>query len=113
MQRATEFLDKLINKLNKESPEIHTVFIVTHAATKIALGRALLKNPELDVRTGVCSLDTYVVDPESGKWVAKTIGQTDYLADGEEMHWSFGKCDTLDRFLYLFLFFHFTDIFCL
>lgn len=89
IERSTLFLDQLISKLNKESPEIETIIIFTHAATKIALGRVLLKDPEVEIRTGVCSLDTYVL--ENNAWVAETIGETHYLTDGEEMHWDFSE----------------------
>lgn len=89
MSRASEFLDQLIDKLNEESPEIHTIIIFTHAATKIALGRALLKDPNAQIRTGTCSLDTFVL--ENGSWSAKALGETHYLSEGEEMHWDFGE----------------------
>lgn len=89
IDRSTLFLDELIAKLNKDSPDVETIFIVTHAATKIAMGRVLLREPDVEIRTGVCSLDTYVY--ENGVWVAKSIGDTHYLTDGEEMHWGFGK----------------------
>lgn len=98
MARASQFIEEFVARLDKESPEISTVFIVTHAATKIALGRALLNDGDAEIRTGVCSLDTYVRSAPAGgergaasSWVAKAIGETHYLADGEEMHWDFSK----------------------
>lgn len=90
MSRASKFVEDLVTKLDSESPEIHTVFIVTHAATKIALGRAILQDKDAEIRTGVCSLDTYD-RKDDGSWVATAIGETHFLADGEEMHWDFSK----------------------
>lgn len=89
MERSNLFLDQLISRLNMESPEIETIAVFTHAATKISLGRVLLKDSDAEIRTGVCSLDTYVL--ENDKWTAKAIGETHYLTDGEEMHWGFGE----------------------
>lgn len=89
MDRASYFMTELIKTLDRDSPDIDTIFLVTHAATKIALGRALLKDEEAEIRTGVCSLDTYI-RTDKNTWIAKAIGETHYLADGEEMHWDFG-----------------------
>lgn len=89
MNRSKVFLDQLISRLNKDHPEIDTIIIFTHAATKISLGRVLLDSPEEEIRTGTCSLDTYVLDNKSNKWVAQSIGETHFLTEGEEMHWDF------------------------
>lgn len=90
MSRAANFIERFVAQLDKESPQISTVFIVTHAATKIALGRAILNDPEAEIRTGVCSLDTYD-RADDGSWRATALGETHYLKDGEEMHWDFRK----------------------
>jgi transcription factor C subunit 7 len=89
--RCKEVITNLVASL-KSSP-IDRLLIVTHAATKIALGRALVGDRGLEVRTGTCSLDKYVL-PEGnsgqpGDWVVEFHGKTDFLWDGEEMHWSF------------------------
>lgn len=97
--RTARFIAGLIARLDAEQPEIDAVLLVTHAATKIALGRALLQDPERDIRTGTCSLDTYTRIPGSDKWNPVRIGETDFLSKGEEMHWGFGKF-----LFYLFLF---------
>lgn len=89
MDRASYFITELIKTLDNNSPDIDTILLVTHAATKIALGRALLKDEDAEIRTGVCSLDTYVRS-DKNTWIAKTIGETHFLAHGEEMHWDFG-----------------------
>lgn len=92
LARTKDFVAKLIARLDSEAPHIENILIVTHAATKIALGRALLHDDYIDIRTGTCSLDTYVRDPEAPEnWIAKSLGQTSYLTNGEEMHWNFGK----------------------
>lgn len=93
-ERTKRFLNVLIEKLNKEEPEIETILIVSHAAPRIALGRALVGDNSLDIRTGVCSLDTFEVDKEGGlcgEWKLKSSGQVDYLSEGEVMHWGFGE----------------------
>lgn len=89
MDRSEVFLEQLIKRLNTDHPEIDTIIIFTHAATKISLGRVLLESPEEEIRTGTCSLDTYVLDSKNKKWVAQSIGETHFLTEGEEMHWDF------------------------
>jgi transcription factor C subunit 7 len=89
--RAARFITGLIARLDAEQPEVEAVLLVTHAATKIALGRALLQDPEREIRTGTCSLDTYVRTRGSDHWEPERIGNTDFLSKGEEMHWGFGK----------------------
>ncbi|KAG5362943.1 Transcription factor tau 55 kDa subunit [Yarrowia sp. B02] len=91
-ERTKHFLNVLIEKLNKEEPELETILIVSHAAPRIALGRALVGDNSLDIRTGVCSLDTFEAEKEGalcGEWKLKSSGQVDYLSEGEVMHWGF------------------------
>lgn len=96
LERAKYFVNGLIERLDKTQPEIENILIVTHAATKIVLGRAILKDDDIYIRTGTCSLDTYVRDPETPeKWTAESLGETSYLTNGEEMHWGFGKFNIL------------------
>lgn len=91
LDRAKLFIKNLIERLEKEDPDVENILIVTHAATKIVLGRAITGDDQLDVRTGTCSLDTYTRDSENpDKWIAESIGDTSFLSHGEEMHWSFG-----------------------
>ena len=93
-ERCEKAVRMLVEQLSKE-PEIQTILLVTHAAPKIALGRALVGDRTFDVRTGTCSVDKYVLalDKEGnpGEWVPEYIGKTDFLSQGEEMHWSFGE----------------------
>lgn len=89
--RTAKFIEELVARLDAENPETEAVLLVTHAATKIALGRALLQDPSCEIRTGTCSLDTYTRKSGSGSWEAVSIGETGFLSKGEEMHWGFGK----------------------
>lgn len=92
-ERCQLAMKKLVSELKNE-PEVKTVLLVTHAAPKIAIGRALTGNPSEDVRTGVCSVDKYVLPEgkigEPGDWELEYTGKTDFLSHGEEMHWNFG-----------------------
>lgn len=92
--RCREALARLLAELQNE-PAIKTVLLVTHAAPKIALGRALTGNPDEDIRTGVCSVDKFTLRDgragAPGDWRLDYTGKTDFLSSGEEMHWSFGR----------------------
>lgn len=96
-ERTIEAVKVLVNDLKNE-PDVETILICTHAATKIALGRALTGDSELDIRTGVCSMDKYVIKTGTegmpGEWTQEMNGEASYLEDGEEMHWSFGMLNT-------------------
>lgn len=96
MARGYAFWKLFIPVIEKKFPAIETVLIVTHAATKLALGMSLLGHSNVfepldkennTLRAGVCSLDKFVWD--SGKWNLKMNGNTEFLAEGEEMHWDF------------------------
>lgn len=101
--RCKRFIEEFIPKFEKEHPEAETVLLVTHAAAKIALGMALmgfssvrdtLDDEDTRLRAGACSLDQYVrtIDPKGEKadqWIIKMNGSTEFLTDGEEMHWDF------------------------
>lgn len=94
--RAKLFWTKFIPVFEARFPEIETILIITHAATKIALGLALLKlsgvRDYIDddnniLRAGACSLDRYNRS-ESG-WTLIMNGNCDFLTKGEEMNWTF------------------------
>lgn len=96
MARGYAFWKLFIPAIEKKLPAIETVLIVTHAATKIALGMSLLGHSNVfesldedqnTLRAGVCSLDKYVLD--NGHWTLTMNGNTEFLAEGEEMHWDF------------------------
>lgn len=96
--RAKEFWKAFFPKFEKQHPNITRVLFVTHAATKIALGMALMGyshvNDEITflgektkLRAGACSLDKY--SKTSDAWVLQENGRTDFLSGGEEMNWNF------------------------
>ncbi|SCV03756.1 LAME_0H12970g1_1 [Lachancea meyersii CBS 8951] len=109
--RCREFLPKFVARVESEFPDVETILLVTHAATKIALGMNLLgfdncREP-LDadgtiLRSGSCSLDKFEliaggdkiedlqkVPFASRKWHLTMNGNTEFLSNGEEMHWDF------------------------
>ncbi|KAJ8102452.1 histidine phosphatase superfamily [Lipomyces tetrasporus] len=99
--RAEAVLAAMIKDCNENHPEVKTVVICAHAATIIALGRALVGDMSYDVRTGTCSISVYDADPSDnsiGKWTCLINGSASHLVSGEERHWSFetGEYDFLD-----------------
>ncbi|XBW38694.1 hypothetical protein QEN19_004282 [Hanseniaspora menglaensis] len=107
-KRAFEVLPLLIERIEKEYPEIESVLLCTHAATKIALGMAILGYEDLTatfsdvkegqhnhIRAAACSLDKFYIPFESKDsfydrdWTMTMNGNTSYLTKGEEMHWDF------------------------
>lgn len=103
LARCKNFLEKFFPKFEAQFPKVETILFVTHAASKIALGMALLgfdsvrdtiDDEDTRLRAGACSLDQYqlTVDPADLKGRAWTItmnGNCEFLTDGEEMHWDF------------------------
>lgn len=97
--RARLVCDRLAPALAQSFPNVNRILIVTHAATKIALGLALLQLPHvrselLDgsfLRAGACSLSIYYAPQDSGPWVLGGNGQCSFLSLGEEMNWTFNS----------------------
>ncbi|CCD23460.1 transcription factor TFIIIC subunit TFC7 NDAI_0B04260 [Naumovozyma dairenensis CBS 421] len=113
--RCKKFWPIFIDAVEKKFPNVETILLVTHAATKIALGLNLLKldscRDPIDsegnlIRSGSCSLDKYEVKDvskdENGepiedipfqkrKWTLTMNGNTEFLRNGEEMNWNFQK----------------------
>jgi len=56
---------------------------VSHAATVIALGRAIVRDREMAIRAGTCSLSKYV--REDRTWRCELNGWTGHLAQGEQV----------------------------
>lgn len=91
--RAASFLRLLIAHLEKERPEAKTILLVSHAATVIALGRALMQDRQRDVRAGTCSLSCYTRKAGSsssmseglGQWECKLNGDCSFLTGGEQV----------------------------
>ncbi|KAL6930097.1 hypothetical protein ACO0SA_001504 [Hanseniaspora valbyensis] len=107
-ERAHKALPLIVARIEKEYPEVETILLCTHAATKIALGMAILgydsvtatfpnvaKDQFNHIRAGSCSLDSFSVPIESDApfydrdWTMTMNGNTSYLTKGEEMHWDF------------------------
>ncbi|CAR26440.1 ZYRO0B09746p [Zygosaccharomyces rouxii] len=108
--RCKNFWPKFISRVEKDFPNIETVLLVTHAASKASLGMNLLgfsnwREP-LDedgniIRSGSCSLDKFELVPstsdegeetlpfESRQWRMTMNGNTEFLTKGEEMNWDY------------------------
>lgn len=101
--RCKEFWRKFIPKFETKFPEVEAIMLVSHAATKIALGMALLdyKNvreflrPEhggdgktLRIEAGTCSLDKFLMN-KLHKWMIDYVAKTEFLKGGCEMNWHF------------------------
>lgn len=93
--RCKLFWSKFIPVFEAKYPDIERVLLITHAATKIALGMSLLgfgnvfeyiDEENHVLRAGACSLDQYDLED---KWTLKMNGNCDFLTDGEEMNWNF------------------------
>jgi transcription factor C subunit 7 len=92
VDRCHEFMNRLVKHLNETAPDIDTVLLVSHAAPRICLGWALLGgDTDTPLRTGTCSVDKFVCtgDGNLGTWHLEYTGRTDFLSEGEEMHWDF------------------------
>lgn len=94
--RANLFWKVFFPVFHVKHPEVENILIVTHAATKIALGLSLLKlggvldyiNEEKEIlRAGACSLDKY--ERKGNGWEIVMNGNCDFLSGGEEMNWTF------------------------
>ncbi|KAK7203223.1 histidine phosphatase superfamily [Myxozyma melibiosi] len=98
--RAAEALRQIIERANKDG--IRALLICSHAATLIAIGRALTGNSGFEVRTGVSSVGEYAAKGDDGngvgKWTCVRNGDAGHLSQGEERHWDFeaGNYDFLD-----------------
>lgn len=73
-KRCHEVLDKFIRKVEEDFPNVETIMLITHGATKIALGLNLLGRPNVRctmadgskeyIRCGSCSLDKFQVQSQ-------------------------------------------------
>ncbi|GAA5923684.1 histidine phosphatase family protein [Sporobolomyces koalae] len=106
-QRARQFLNKFVPAL--EARGVERVIVFSHAATCIALSRALAGDLEgisgevegqawdeskrLECRAATCSVSKFTRragSPDSNiKWNREWNGKTDFLQQGEERHWEF------------------------
>ena len=80
------------------------VLLVSHAATVIALARALVGDRTLPLRIACCSLTRVerkagVVDgvqPIEGAWEARLLGDGSHLKDGNQRDWGFEDIEIAD-----------------
>lgn len=108
--RCKSFWPNFIGRVEKEFPNVETVLLITHAASKASLGMNLLgfanwREP-LDedgnvIRSGSCSLDKFELVPstsdegeetlpfEARQWKMTMNGNTEFLTKGEEMNWDY------------------------
>lgn len=92
-KRCKDVFRAVLKDIREHGNNVKTILVVTHAAPRIALGRALAGDNSLQIRTGTCSIDKFVLkagkEPMIGNYDLEYTGKCDYLKDGEEMHWSF------------------------
>ncbi|KAK6352988.1 hypothetical protein TWF696_004978 [Orbilia brochopaga] len=69
--RAAYALTRLITHVDETYPDVTAIVLVSHAATVIAAGRALVGDPEMSVGAGTCSCSVYKRrDPSfAAEWV--------------------------------------------
>ena len=102
--RCNKFLEIFIRRVEERFPDVTCLLIVTHAATKAALGMNLLRFPNAIVpidekgtviRNGSCSLDEFKLVKDNKhnfyekEWELVMNGNTSFLDKGEEMNWDF------------------------
>lgn len=80
-----------------------SILVVSHAATIIALGRAVMDDTSFNLRTGCCALSQFARSPTSKHWECTKNGDASHLERGEERHWESGhlgiglQSDTVQR----------------
>ncbi|CAB4254218.1 similar to Saccharomyces cerevisiae YOR110W TFC7 One of six subunits of the RNA polymerase III transcription initiation factor complex (TFIIIC) [Maudiozyma barnettii] len=124
--RSAKFIINMLEKLNKEHPDVETVLLMTHAPVKISIGMNILKLKNCDspldedgniLQASVCSLDKYQWSKlddeeyedededkeerqeniaETVKWIMTMNNNTEFLRDGEEKIWSFKNATSED-----------------
>ena len=80
---------------NPKTQHFKSIVIFTHAATNIAMGRALLNDREVAIRSGTCSIGQYSRAGDLslakerdglGAWESMMVGRScDHLKKGEEV----------------------------
>ncbi|KIR59163.1 transcription factor C subunit 7 [Cryptococcus bacillisporus CA1873] len=101
-ERAELFIDAWARRVEGEWPDVECVVIFAHAASIIALGRALTGDRSLEVIAGCATTSLYARKPSPSSSSSSTIpnpgssqytllysGRYDYLPLGLERDWSF------------------------
>ncbi|KAK4046643.1 cTPxI [Microbotryomycetes sp. JL201] len=102
--RAEAVLQQLVTKYDKVDGVKHLV-LFSHAATGIAMSRALAGDRNLDVRSATCSVSAFKRVPEEGKgsrgglgsWRRILNGETSFLSRGEERHWDYSYVEAYEE----------------
>ncbi|KAJ7169928.1 phosphoglycerate mutase-like protein [Mycena filopes] len=92
--RARDFLDVFVPEAERVCPRATSrILLVSHAATTIALARALVGEPALPLRVGCCSLTEVVrkrdVIPILGGWDAIKLADGAHMKEGASREWGF------------------------
>lgn len=90
--RAAGFLDLFVPAVEHAFPDCTHVLLVSHAATVIALTRALVGDPTLPLRVGCCSLTEVARVPGGsplGGWEARRLTDGTHLKGGASREWGF------------------------
>ncbi|RPA88204.1 phosphoglycerate mutase-like protein, partial [Ascobolus immersus RN42] len=91
--RCAYVLARLIEDLDREWKEtgtgVKSVLLCGHAASVIAMGRALRGDVDMEVRAGTASLSEYMRVGFGGGWDMVRNGDCSFLEGGEERNWWF------------------------
>lgn len=99
--RARALLRALIPTVEHKYNGVHKrILLVSHAATCIALTRALMNNPALPLRVGCCSITDFkprdALSNVVGNWEATKLADGAHLRDGACRDWGFEDAVIVD-----------------
>ncbi|KAI0033153.1 histidine phosphatase superfamily [Vararia minispora EC-137] len=95
--RAADFLRVFVPEAERRFGErAKRVLLCSHAATVIALTRALLGQREMLFRAGCCSLTEVRREKDDGAWGAITVGSGKHLKEGLQRDWGFEDIQIAD-----------------
>ncbi|KAM5535424.1 hypothetical protein V8D89_010946 [Ganoderma adspersum] len=99
--RARALLRALIPTVEHKYNRVHKrILLVSHAATCIALTRALMDNPALSLRVGCCSVTDFrpmnALSNVVGNWEATKLADGAHLRDGASRDWGFEDAVIVD-----------------
>ncbi|EIN13699.1 phosphoglycerate mutase-like protein [Punctularia strigosozonata HHB-11173 SS5] len=91
--RAAQFLGILVPIIEAKMPGVERVLLFSHAATVIALVRALLNDRTMDLRVGCCSLTELERLPGAnavlGGWKILKVADGTHMKEGASRDWGF------------------------
>ncbi|KAI0271369.1 histidine phosphatase superfamily [Gloeopeniophorella convolvens] len=96
--RAAGALAALVPEVARRFPPAQhaRVLLVSHAATTIALARALLGRREMPLRIACCSLSMFERAEGGSGWAARVLGDGSHLKDGPQRDWGFEDIEIAD-----------------